>query len=312
MKGAGAAFTVIAALATVCGFSGCFTGVEGTGKVTLSTQEQRTALPTQEDLLLADIVPVTADKWEVGKRFVCLDDRAALIFDPRTLSTAPLDLRLYGKVLRFTRLNTSHDANGRLVYVLVFADTDREYLYEVRGDVLPDNLSMPMMADYEIIEEVDRRLRGKILWTKSMLWATSDSTATRSGRKYVPVTIDSVAPGYGVFPAQVYFTDKEIKTVKGSLPITFHGSGIDSRTFSTQFSLTDPKATHPKIDHAVWQCIQEGRVQTGMTKEECRLSLGSPADVSEGHNTAMVYEIWQYPNGIYLMFEDGVLFRFTK
>lgn len=292
--------------------SGCFTGVEGTKKVTLSAQEQRTAMPTQEDLLLADIVPVSADKWDEGMRFICLDDRTALIFDPRTLPTAPLDLKLYGKELRFKRLDSSNDATGHKVHVLVFADKDREYLYEVSADALPDNLSMPMMADAAIIEMVNSRLKGKTLWTKSSLWSPTDSTTLRSGRKYVPVTVDSVAKGYGVFPAQVYFTDTELRRVRGMLPITFQGSGIDSRTFSSQFSLTDPKANYPKIEAEVWKCIQEGRVQLGMTKEECRLSLGSPSDVTGQHNTAMVYDVWQYPNGVYLMFEDGILFKFTK
>lgn len=311
MRVAGIALWLVAGVMTFV-LTGCFTGVEGTKKVTLSTEEQRTAMPTPEDLLLADITPVTTDKWEPGKRFICLDDRTALIFDPRTLPTAPLDLKLYGKELRYKRMDTTHDANGRQMYVLVFADTAREYLYEVRGDAIPDNLSMPMMADAGIIEEVNKRLVGKTLWTKSPLWSQNDSSALRTGRRYVPVTVDSVATGYGVFPAQVYFTDQEFKTTIGSLPITFHGSGINSRTFSSQFSLTDPKLNYPKIEPSVWKCIQEGRVQPGMTKEECRLSLGSPADVSEGHNTAMVYEVWQYPNGIYLMFEDGVLFKYTK
>lgn len=312
MRGARAVWTISAGVILACLSGGCFTGVEGTKKITLSTQEQRTALPSQEDLLLGDIEPVTADKWKSGKRFVCLDDRAALIFDPRTLPTAPLSLGLYGRELRYKRLATTNDANGRRVYVLVFADAEREYLYEVGSDALPDNLSMPMIADLDIIEEVDRRLRGKTLWTKSSLWSLTDSTTIRSGRKYVPVTVDSVTKGYSVFPAQIYFTDNECGTVRGTLPITFQGSGIDSRSFATQFSLTDPKVNYPKIEQSVWKCIQEGRVQLGMTKEECRLALGSPADVAGGHNTSSVYDIWQYPNGVYLMFEDGVLYKFTR
>lgn len=47
-----------------------------------------------------------------------------------------------------------------------------------------------------------------------------------------------------------------------------------------------------------------------MTKDEARLSLGAPKDVSQGHNSALLYELWQYPDGSYLMFCDGLLQRF--
>lgn len=49
-----------------------------------------------------------------------------------------------------------------------------------------------------------------------------------------------------------------------------------------------------------------------MTKTEARLALGNPKDVSQGHNSALLYELWQYPDGSYLMFEDGLLLRFKQ
>ena len=44
-----------------------------------------------------------------------------------------------------------------------------------------------------------------------------------------------------------------------------------------------------------------------MTKDEVRLSLGSPSSVNQRPSHEGVREYWYYPDGRYLYFEDGVL-----
>ena len=49
-----------------------------------------------------------------------------------------------------------------------------------------------------------------------------------------------------------------------------------------------------------------------MTKEECKLSLGNPTDVNSGHDWNSTIDFWQYPNGSYLRFQDGLLVSFRN
>ncbi|QCD41540.1 hypothetical protein E7747_04035 [Duncaniella dubosii] len=57
----------------------------------------------------------------------------------------------------------------------------------------------------------------------------------------------------------------------------------------------------------MWDKIINGRVALDMTREECRLALGAPREVDRGADNSYIREVWLYENGIYLVFEDGIL-----
>ena len=78
------------------------------------------------------------------------------------------------------------------------------------------------------------------------------------------------------------------------------------------FLLADPKGKYPHISNENWALIQQGKVGTGMTKEECKLSIGNPDDLQSGHSRSQTMDIWQYNDGTFLMFEDGLLTRFRQ
>ena len=86
----------------------------------------------------------------------------------------------------------------------------------------------------------------------------------------------------------------------------------DSRSFSALFYLSDPKRRYPQITQENWALIQEGKVGLGMTKEECKLAIGNPDEVRSGHNRAQIMDIWQYSNGTYLFFADGLLNEYRQ
>ena len=86
--------------------------------------------------------------------------------------------------------------------------------------------------------------------------------------------------------------------------------GLESRTFSTLFYLSDPKLRYPSIRRDVWDLIRNESVREGMTKEECKLALGNPDDVATGHDWSQTIDIWNYKNGTFLQFQDGLLTRF--
>jgi hypothetical protein len=62
----------------------------------------------------------------------------------------------------------------------------------------------------------------------------------------------------------------------------------------------------------VWQNITRSRVAQDMTREECRLALGSPNSVQRRNAITAIQELWLYENGIYLTFEDGILTSFRQ
>jgi hypothetical protein len=84
------------------------------------------------------------------------------------------------------------------------------------------------------------------------------------------------------------------------------------RSFSNLFSFTDPRRNYPNITDEYWQLITSGTVTTGMTRDECRLALGAPKDVDRQTGYSSVHEMWGYENGIYLIFEDGILVKFRR
>ena len=122
------------------------------------------------------------------------------------------------------------------------------------------------------------------------------------------MTVDSVAAGNSLFPVKVAFTDPEGRSAR--IFIHAGAKGEAPRTFSRVFSFADPRIQYPHITPEHWQLIIDGRVTEGMTLEECRLSLGTPKEIERGATNSFYREAWLYENGVYLLFEDGLLKRF--
>ncbi len=76
--------------------------------------------------------------------------------------------------------------------------------------------------------------------------------------------------------------------------------------------MTDPRLNYPQISDNVWNDIVNSRLSKGMTKTEATLALGTPRNIDRGYNHTATYERWTYPDGVFLIFEDGLLVRFNK
>lgn len=148
---------------------------------------------------------------------------------------------------------------------------------------------------------------GKKLWTKNNLWY--DASGNRiSGLRFAEAMVEDVLAATGDFPVKV-----KLRTPDGGVAyvqMNYTSDSADSRSFPALFYLSDPKARYPQINAENWRLIQRGRVCAGMTKEECRLALGTPDELNAGHNADQTMDIWQYNNGAYLMFTDGLLTRY--
>lgn len=282
----------------------CFTGVEGTKRVEMSRSDVIASMPGDEDILVSKLHGVPLSQWPEGKEFIILDDRAALIFNPNTLPANPLDLKLGGKAIHFIKADKVITPGLDTVNRLAFKDSSLNYFYTTKLDL--NSLQLPMIMDASILNRLDSILKGRTLWVKNPIWHNDDSIAL-SPIKFVPVTVQRVKPGFGAYPAKIIFS---YNGKDSWLPISLPESGPASISFANQFSLTDPRALYPGISDDHWLQIQNLKLTEGMSKDEARLAIGPPKDVQQGHNSSMLYELWQYPDGSYLIFEDGLLLRY--
>lgn len=288
--------------------AGCFTGVEGTKKIELSRSDLKAVALTPEEKLMDSVSPLPLVGWERGHLFYVADDKAAYALEAER-SANPDSLKMKGKRLRYVGRETRRAMDGRPVAVLVFSDGADRYRYDTRltpeeADTAFLSDRLPMMIDISMVERADSLLRGRELWTRTSLWYTEEGNR-RDGFRYVPVRISDVAVGSSLFPLRVRFLDGEGRPAW--IYMNFGHGGKDSRSLANLFSLTDIKKRYPQIDNEVWRLIQQGKLRAGMTKEECRLSVGNPTDVNSGHDWSRTLDLWQYADGKYLRFADGLL-----
>lgn len=292
----------------------CYTGVEGTKKIKLSRGDLKAIQATDEEMLMKPVAGATLGEWLPGRLFVAADDRAALVFDPRDLPADPLSLHLAGRHLAYAGTETRILPDGSEQLTVLLRDSVMTFRYNtgkapVEAVASLTSAQIPMLVDTRMVAVADSLLRGRRLWTRSSLWY-GENGETVDGRKFVPVTVSKVTAGSMVFPFKVGFV-----TDGGAYAFMYMSagnSGIDSRPFAGLFSLTDPRRRYGSIDDATWSLICDGKVTAGMTKEECRLALGSPRENDNHYDYGRVLEIWKYSDGTYLLFEDGRLVSTRK
>lgn len=286
--------------------TGCFTGVEGTSKINLTKKDITATNPTEEDLFLSTISPETIGNWTSGKRFMVADDKFRIIAE----GSGGAALKV-GDILRYNRAENRSGADGDEKTVLYFDSEGGEVkvsiekpLSAVENKVTISEI--PMLIELDLVEKVDRKMRGKRLWTRTGVWY-DDSLNHKRGRKFIPVTVNEVKPGNAFFPLIVRFVDDNGES--GTMLMNIGNTSHESRNFGKLFSLTDPRNSYKNITPENWAAIQMEQVRPGMTKEECKLAKGNPKDVDMGHNYSNAMEIWYYPDGTNLRFIDGVLVR---
>ena len=84
----------------------------------------------------------------------------------------------------------------------------------------------------------------------------------------------------------------------------------ENRIFDRMFSFENPRLRYPTISDDIWDRITKGTLVKGMTKEECRLSIGMPEEVKQIPTYSGLREQWMYELNEYLYFEDGLLIDF--
>lgn len=287
--------------------SGCFTGVEYTPRVSDRDVKRENIITTPEDTFLANVADEGLGEWRPGKRFRVTNDKIRLIFGA---TASPYD-SLGGKTLVFTGAKEAPSITGTSVTDISFVtdpDIGRTFVYRINRPLAKvkeqESLSIPFTIQESLVDEARSLMDRQRYYVLTRTWR-DDTDNSVNGRQFVAVNIDSVTPGNDIYPIKVSFTD-DIGT---SARLFIHPGprGYTPRSFPAMFSFTDPRIKYPSISDAMWEKIINGKVATDMTREECRLALGSPREVDRGATNSYLREIWLYENGIYLVFEDGLL-----
>lgn len=306
MNNAKPILNVAAALLLSVAATSCFTGVESTPRISDAEVRRVVSPPQPEDSFLSDLTPGPLESWKPGKRFFVTDSRAALVLNNRSASAGPQA----GEVLRFERARAASDVVSRAVTEIELSDSaGSRYIYRVPAELdsaLKKVPEIPYTIPLEIVDSVRARMAGRRFYVMNPTWRDAGGNARRA-RKFVEVEILRVDPGTDAYPVVVTFADTA--KVVGRLMMSVGPEAKRFRSFGALFSFSDPRQRYRDIEPRIWENIIKGRVEPGMTRDECRLALGAPVEVIHRTGYSYLHETWRYESGEYLIFEDGKLVR---
>lgn len=291
-------------------FGGCFTGIESTPKITADDVKREKILETPEQLFLKGIKGQKFIDWQPGKTFFVTDDKISLIFG----ASKPADIFLKGKRLKYIGNDVVNSVTGGQVVDLLFSAIGVDSL-RYRINISPNELlekesvEVPFTIEETLVEEIRNLMKGKTLYVLTSTWIDSIGNKA-NGRKYIPVNIVDVQPGNNVYPIKVFFSMDENQIY--GLYMSAGTKSLSARAFDSLFAFENPHNKYPEISDETWQNIINGNIALDMTREECRLALGAPDKIDRRPGYGGVQERWSYENGVYLIFEDGLLRDFRK
>lgn len=287
-----------AALLALTALPGCFTGIERTPVIKDKGSEKVDPTVAQEQALLAPASAQPPAQWASGKAFIVCEGKIELAFAPASLARELTP----GDILRFERIESASRLSGDSITNFIFLTPDgRELTHRIDGarSLLLESKSLPIPFTIQAdqVDQARRILKGLKLWTRR---------TGKNGRRYEKVAIVDVVPGSPDYPLTVVLDNGE------AVSMVIDSPSATARTFANLFSLTDPRERYPQISDAHWELICRGKIAAGMSREECRLALGGPANVEREAAYNGIIERWTYENGVYLYFTDGLLTSFRQ
>lgn len=311
-------FSIVGIFILICVFglfsASCSTGIESTKTIKMSKEDRKQMAKSAEQTFASGIHGTPLSSWEKGKVFLAMTERTLYIFDPSSLPYDQEEKSLPGKRFCYEGWESRTNPDLREECVILFSDGSNVYRYPTgkpSSEALEgiDSSKLPLLSDASLIEEWKTKINGKTLWTKSNLWYDANGDR-KSGLKFAEIKVLDVIPATGDFPMNI-----KISTPQGEeayMQMNYTSDLHDSRNFAAIFFLTDPRSRYPQISDENWAMIQKGKLCEGMTKEECKLAIGNPDELNAGHSQSQTMDMWQYANGTYLIFTDGLLTRFRQ
>lgn len=305
-----------AVLAACClALLSCGTGIEITERVTdKDVNRVIDEVNSRQAPVTVDAYVDSLPAWQPGKRFWVADNQIRLLFS-HSQNDGTDTVSLAGRVLKYVGYETGSIYDNRSTVNIIFkdAETGKTYVYRTDktiSDFRP-GFSIPMLIDLDMVNHIARQVAGNDYFIKTPIWYDRLTEQMRDGRHFIKVHVDSVMPGNAVMPLRVLFTT--IDTGERALVwMSVNSSAMRGRDFDALFTASDPHLGFPLIGDVNWLHITRGEVVVGMTKEECRLALGSPKRINENPDQGGMREYWYYDGGSYLYFVDGLLNQFRR
>ena len=296
--------------------SSCFTGIENTKKITdkdvakvVQEKDVKIVSESEYNTIKMDTFP----DWRVEKSFIVTDDNVKRVFSP-TLAYDLDTLSLKGDKLSYLGYYVESVFDNEPKVNIRFSDGANEYVYPV-GKTIEEIesknvfLKVPFMVDMDMVESYNNILEGKYFYIRTSIWYDKNGVMI-PGKKFIKVKILGVYPGDKIFPLRVAFETESGESAY--LLMSTKYSSVQNRLFDNLFSITDIRLNYPMISDVNWKHIVNGTIALDMTKDECRLSLGSPSRIQERPIYEGLQEYWYYTDGMYLVFLDGLLKQYRK
>ena len=292
----------------------CSTGIESTKKIKMTKEDVRLMEKSAEQKFAESIQGTPLSEWEKGKKFMATSDRTIYVFEPLGIDMAQSGTGMKGNILTFAGITSHVNPDLNEECVILFTDGRRQLRYRTGKPTATaskeiDSSKLPLISDLDLIDKWKAQTADREFWTKSNLWYDSNGDRI-SGLKFAKVKVEDIMPSASDFPMKVKVTDASGR--EAYLQMNYTSDLHDSRNFAAIFYMSDPRKRFPNISDENWALIQQGKVGEGMTKEECKLAIGNPDEVRAGHNRSQTMDIWQYSDGTYLMFTDGLLTNYRQ
>lgn len=295
------------------GLTGCFTGIESTPKITSKELKKQDVTEITEKRFLDGIDQQAPSLWKPGKKFYIADNRAsrgAWRVEPAYVSDS-----LEGAIAVLSVVDTVSTLTDSVEVRLLFTIPQKNAVMEFRtGKTMNqwnnlNSFTLPHLIDMDVVDAVSSRLIGKTFYILPARRTGANSNDT-IGTRYQPVRIIDVSPATESTPLRVAFVDNENHVA--SLLMTVGDAGASRRSFETLFALDNPRQRYKQITDDFWEKIIHGKICLGMTPDECRLALGAPDSRLSIPTTAGMVDRWNYTDGVYIIFEDGVVASFRQ
>ena len=307
MKG----LSLLITMTLMLSMSGCFTGIESTPKITADEVKRQQVTVSKEERFLDSIAPQQLSRWEKGKLFYVTDDKISLALEPGS-STYPKS----GEYIEFQSYHEIPSMTGKPDTELIFKNQNGDevrYRISAPAEELGKRkkIEIPFTVETSIVDEAKKAMLGNTYYVRTATWFDDKGDAIR-GNKFIPVKITDVTPGNTVYPVKLQFITSAGASQPAYLYMSAGEQAKGSRDFASLFYFDDPHKRYPQITDETWENIIRGKVALYMTREECRLALGSPSSVDRRPGISTMRELWTYENGIYLIFDDGLLQSFRN
>lgn len=301
--------TKVAATLVLAVTSSCFTGIDSTPAIKPPKEDDTGKPGRAEETYLSDITPAPPRQWKAGlTAWKITDAMFGMLFTPEID-----DARLKGSVAVFAGMEPALSITGDTVTnIMMQLPGNRLHSWTVNRSPSAvkalDKLTPPYSIDLGMVNQARRHLQGRQLWVITRDWRDSLDRPLGGSPfpKFIPVTINEVAPGTELYPIRVGFSRPDGEG-NAYLFLSPDDDVYTRRTFAGQWRLTDPRLEYKRISDDDWALIVEGKTAPGMTYDLVRLSLGSPERIDRQTNGATLVQVWRYSSGKTLRFEDGLL-----